>query len=309
MNQHNPIQIGTLRSQFHHQADGLGHLIQFPVSELEQQAKRLTKILEEQWAKQEVVHTEWDWEKSILSWSVNSHILDELGDVNRAIAIANILWEQGFMALRNTFLSQWLKFSISAGEKTLPSIPVDSFWLIVEKEFSDSNIEQIKRGLHIMNFIADDIWWEYFQKAMEEIENYEENGGENPPFIYKYATIDFIAKFTDYIDEKWSIEGRKEMFRKLIDEINRNLHETPNKESFEKFAKHLRAQYPSEMVDAYRDFTLATSHEEMYPDTSWEEVFEKSLIKTREIIDEKAETPNESVNLVFVTGNDERIDF
>jgi len=66
----------TKPSQYHQPADGLGHLIQFPVEELKKHSGRLLDIMVSNGMTIEPVSEKiWGWQRSIIAWEVNPDFL------------------------------------------------------------------------------------------------------------------------------------------------------------------------------------------------------------------------------------------
>lgn len=223
------LRIGSLSNQFYEPADGLGHLLRFPKSELLNHADRLTKILENNGFKTETIYREWDWKKDIITNVPTEYIqlLIELWDINRAISIWNTIWWNLFRIIRNSTLSNGIV--LQDGTK-LNSFIVDAKDIEEKWDYSPYMMQDdiMARFKIIVEYIRSQqlsfIDIEKIQKSLEFWTTLDPSQTLREDFDTSYLEIfhEFVEGIVTIMDMSWELDNHKKYFSEMIDSLNWN---------------------------------------------------------------------------------------
>ena len=261
----------TKPSQYHQPADGLGHLIQFPVEELKKHSGRLLDIMVSNGMTIEPVSEKiWGWQRSIIAWEVNPDLLEEYYDVNRAIKIADILWTSLFSWIRHATLLKWLHIDVGG---TIESIDIEILASLMSLDYKPEWEKLILDQLALIGRVnsTSNLGVEWLDAAIDEINSYILPGNRDLPSKYKDIFANFLDIMIVKLAEKGQTGDREKMLSKLINDLNKNILQKDSQEmSFEWFVNFLRKAGWDETIDAYNDFLQPKTREDIYWEQEWE---------------------------------------
>ena len=258
--------------------DGLGHLLMFPVEELEKNSERLLKILEEDWINADIVVKDGNWAKVWLHGEIDARtfaILSEFSETNRAIRISQMLPEQLFTVMRNIFLSEGVYASIDS--KTWIRLR----WLLhamcwsYEKLNPDFLIKILELANDYSKNEDSNLSSKTLTEAEDEIVKFEnEKSDGDTPSIYKHVFLDLFSELLLQADKNNQMTSNKRNFLSNIETLNK-LWETGNLEDFHSYIDKITEKLPESNVQAYKEFIKPVEPSKKFPNLSPKKIGKK----------------------------------
>ncbi len=264
----------TMPSQWHSPADGIGHLLMFPVAELKKQRERLLKIIEDTGSVEQIYgEDQSSWARWMIDW-VSPAILDELSDVSRALTIADIFWNDTFQSITTAIFSS---------QETMKRSWKELAYNIIGSHISeDFDVSDSKDVILLLQLFVVDLDWEYgdsfvlaVDSAIQEINKFTSWEIETLPTKYKEFLLKFIEWDIKKSEQKWTLQVWQETLHRHIDSVN-NSPISGKEESYtlKDVVNNLRAYFPEDFITAYKKFLQPTSTKDMYMDYPQTETFE-----------------------------------